>query len=188
MITELEAAARKVASLAYPDLESDGALPEVRDMGELLTYYRQPLANLNQLRKVNEPVLRQLAGACRGQQGENHLIVLFEREFRPIPRREALNALAEQRKYAFQSSELFTITNTKESFDAGALADFLKGVPLTLHFIYVTGKNPSATGNVLENSGDVYSAFSKVAKATGGVCTATAEPAEGLEAVLKSWK
>jgi hypothetical protein len=187
VIVELEAAARRVASMAYPDLESNGSLPEVRDLGELLNYYRQPLANLAQLRKVNEPVLRQLAGACRGQQGENHIIVLFEREFRPIPRREALNVLAEMRKYAFQASELFTITNTKEPFDAGALAEFLKGVPLTLHFVYVTGKGTSATGNMLENSGDVYSAFSKVARATGGVCTATAEPRDGLEAVLKAW-
>ncbi len=188
VIGELETAARNIASLAYPDLESNGALPEVRDMSELFNFYRQGLANLAVLRKANDASLRQLAGAFRGQKGENHIIVLFEREFRPVPRREALNVLADMPKIAFQANELFTIGSVKEPFDAAALAGFLKSVPLTLHFVYVTGKTTSATGNLLENSGDVYSAFSKAAQATGGVCTATAEPSDGLEAVLKSWQ
>ena len=188
VIGELEKAARNIASLAYPDLESDGALPEVRDMGELFNLYRQGLANLAVLRKANDASLRQLAGAFRGQKGQNHIIVLFEREFRPVPRREALNVLADMPRVAFQANELFTIGNLKEPFDAAALAEFFKGVPLTLHFVYVTGKTSSATGNLLENSGDVYSAFSKAAQATGGVCATTAEPAAGLESVLKSWQ
>ena len=188
VIAELEIAARNIASLAYPDLESSGGLEEVRDMGELFNLYRQGLANLTVLRKANDSSLRQLAGAFRGQKGENHVIVLFEREFRPVPRREALNILADMPKIAFQANELFTIGTLKEPFDAAALSDFLKSVPLTLHFVYVTGKTTSATGNLLENSGDVYSAFSKAAQATGGVCETTAEPADGLKAVMKAWK
>ena len=192
VIKDLETAVRNLEGFVMPsDVPSSGGMggsPETRDLSELFNGYRQGLANLAVLRKVNDAALRQLAGAFRGQKGENHVIVMFEREFRPVPRREALNILGDMPKYAFQANELFTIGNLKEPFDAAALAEFFKGVPLTLHFVYVTGKTTSATGNLLENSGDVYSAFSKAAQATGGVCATTAEPADGLKAVMKAWK
>jgi hypothetical protein len=192
VVKDLETAVRNLEGFVMPsDVPQGGGMggsPETRDMSELFNAYRQGLANLAVLRKVNEGALRQLAGAFRGQKGENHVIVLFEREFRPVPRREALNILGDMPKFAFQANELFTIGNLKEPFDASALAEFFKEVPLTLHLVYVTGKAASATANLLENSGDAYSAFSKTAKATGGVCETTAEPADGLKAVMKAWK
>jgi len=157
-------------------------------MRNLFLHYRQKLSNLNMLRKVNETTLRQLAGAFRGQPGENHIVILFEREFRPIPNRETLNVLRNTSLCASQSNELFSSDNLKEPFDTAALAGFFKQVPLTQHFIYITSKNSSIYGNKFENSGDVYGAFSKVAKATGGICESLAEPKAGLKAVVMAWK
>jgi hypothetical protein len=188
VISELELALRNLEGFVLPtDVPSDGS-PETRDMGELFNFYRQGLANLNQLRKVNDASLRQLADAFRNQQGENHIVVLFEREYRPIPRREALNILADMPKFAFLSNEIFLTGNVNEPFDAGALAEYFKQMSLTQHFVYVTAKKTSATGNLLENSGDIYSAFSKIAKETGGSWLATSEPVDGLKAIEKSWK
>jgi hypothetical protein len=188
VINELEIAARRIADFAYPDMAQSGGIPETRDLSELFVFYRQELANLSQLRMVNDASLRQLTAAFRGQKGENHVIVLFEREFRPIPRREALNALGEMPRFAFLSNELFLTGNTKEPFDVAALIDYFKQVPLTQHFLYVTSKNTSISGNMLENSGDIYSAFGKIAEATGGVSKTIAEPVDGLEAVVKAWQ
>ena len=192
VIKDLELAVRNLEGFVLPaDGPAGGGMtgaPETRDLSELFNLYRQGLANLAQLRQVNEASLRKLAAAFQGQKGENHIIVLFEREFRPVPRREALNVLGDMPKYAFFANELFTIGNVKEPFDAAALTEFFQAVPLTQHFIYITSKSTSASGNLLENSGDVYSAFSKVAKATGGVCETNAEPQDGLKAVLKNWK
>ncbi len=191
VINELELAVRNLEGLVLPsDVPQGGMndLPETRDLSELFNFYRQALLNLTQLRKVNDASLRQLADAFRGQQGENHIIVLFEREFRPVPRREALNILADMPKFAFQANEMFLTGGMKEPFDANALAEYFKQVTLTQHFIYLTAKKTSATGNLLENSGDIYSAFSKIAGATGGSCLATSEPVDGLKAVLKAWK
>lgn len=188
VISELELAVRNLEGFVLPSgVPSDGS-PETRDMSELFNFYRQGLANLTQLRKVNDASLRQLADAFRNQQGENHIVVLFEREYRPVPRREALNILADMPKFAFQANEMFLTGGVKESFDAAALAEYFRQVSLTQHFIYVTAKQTSATGNLLENSGDIYSVFSKIAKETGGSCLATAEPVDGLKAVLKAWK
>jgi len=183
IIGELDAAAREIEELAYPT----GALDATKDMNELFILYRQALANLNHLRKFNAASLRRLAGAFSGHKGENHIIILFEREFRPIPRREALNVLADTPKFAFQSNELFATGNMKEIFAVAALANDFNMVPLAQHFIYVTSKHTSSTGNLFENSGDVYAAFSRIALATGGVCRTISEPVSGLEAVFTSW-
>jgi len=192
VINELELAVRNLEGLVLPsDVPQGGGmsgLPETRDLSELFNFYRQALLNLTQLRKVNDASLRQLADAFRGQQGENHIIVIFEREFRPVPRREALNILADMPKFAFQANEMFLTGGNKEPFNADALTEYFKQVNLTQHFVYLTAKKASATGNLLENSGDIYSLFSKIAGATGGSCLATAEPVDGLKAVLKAWK
>jgi hypothetical protein len=184
VIKNLDTAAREIEELAYPT----GAIDTTKDLNELFILYRQELANLNQLRKVKDTSLRKLTSAFRGQKGENHLIVLFEREFRPIPRREALNALADMPKFAFQSNELFFPSNVREPFDIAALADYYRQVPLTQHFIYITSKNTLAGVNLLENSNDIYSTFSKLAEATGGVCVTISEPTAGLQSIMKAWK
>ena len=188
VISELELAVRNLEGLIIPSGVQGDPLPETRDLSELFNFYRQALLNLTQLRKVNDASLRQLADAFRGQQGENHIIVMFEREFRPVPRREALNILADMPKFAFQANEMFLTGGMSEPFNTAALAEYFKQVSLTQHFIYLTSKKTSATGNLLENSGDIYSAFSKIAGATNGSCLATSEPVDGLKAVLKAWK
>jgi hypothetical protein len=184
IIEDLNAAALEIAELAYPT----GAADPLKDLGEVFILYRQGLANLRQLRQVSAASLHRLSGAFAGQKGENHVIVLFEREFRPVPRREALNALADMPVFAMKANEMFSATAPDPPFDVPALAAFFRSVPLTLHFVYVTSKNTTVAGNRFESSGDIYSAFSRLARATGGVCTATAEPGDGLAAVLKSWK
>ncbi len=192
VIKDLETAVRNLEGFIMPmDVPADGGMmgtPETRDLTELFAFYRQGLENLNQLRLANDKSLRQLAAAFSGQKGENHIIVLFEREFRPVPRREAMNVLADMPKFAFQSNELFLTGNTKEPFDVAALADYYKQVPLTQHFIYVTSKSTASSGSLLENSSDIYSTFSKLAEASGGVCKTIAEPTAGLEAIMKAWK
>ncbi len=184
IIGDLDAAAREIEELAYPS----GALDPNKDMDELFILYRQALANLNQLRKIDDAALRRLAGVFRGHPGQNHIIILFEREFRPIPRREALNVLGEMPKFAMQANELFASGSMKEPFAAAALAGEFKQVPLAQHFLYITSKSVSASGNLFENSGDIYSAFNRIALATGGICRTIPEPVAGLEAIVTSWE
>jgi len=188
VIKDLEIAVRNLEDFLVGEYAGSGGVPETRDMTELFTPYRMGLANLGQLRMVNDKTLRQLSAAFRGQKGENHIIVLFEREFRPVPRREALNVLADMPKFAFLANELFLTGDTKEPFDIAALIEYYKQVPLAQHFIYVTSKSTSSSGNLLESSNDMYSAFSKLAEATGGVCKTIAEPTAGLQAIMKAWK
>ena len=139
IIGDLDAAAREIEELAYPT----GALDTTKDMNELFILYRQALANLNQLRKINAASLRRLAGAFRGHKGENHIIILFEREFRPIPRREALNVLADTPRFAIPVQRAVRHRQHEGDFRRRRPGQRLQQVPLAQHFIYITSKHTS---------------------------------------------
>ena len=70
VIKDLETAVRNLEGFVMPaDGPASGGMggaPETRDLSELFNGYRQGLANLAVLRKVNDAALRQLAGAFRG--------------------------------------------------------------------------------------------------------------------------
>jgi len=161
-----------------------GPADDESDLSNLFMRYSQGLGDLQQLRKVNETALRQTAGLFRNQRGQNHIILLFEREFRPIPNRDALNQLRETPIFAMRANELFASDNLKAPVDVDAIGELFKQIPLTLHFLYIKSKSNFSSGATFENSGDMYAAFSKIAKTTGGVCDTIAEPTAGLKSIM----
>lgn len=161
-----------------------GPANDESDLSNLFMRYSQGLGDLQQLRKVNETALRQTAGLFRNQRGQNHIVLLFEREFRPIPNRDALNQLRDIPVFAMRANELFASDNLKAPVDADVIGELFKQVPLTLHFLYIKSKSNFTAGATFENSGDMYAVFSKIAKTTGGVCDTIAEPAAGLKSIM----
>ncbi len=186
IIKDMEGVVRSIDSNVLGTGAPDDAEDGVNGLRNLFTRYRMGLVNLQQLRTVNEPALRQIAGLFRNQPGQNHVILVFERESRPIPNHDAMNELHKIPEYSMQSSELFASDNLNAPVNADAMSEFFKQVPLTLHFLYIKSKSNLTTDAVFENSGDIYSAFSKIAKTTGGVCDTIAEPATGLQSVMKA--
>ena len=182
VIKDMEGVVRGIETLVLGVGAADPG--EELDLRNLFLRYRQSFGDLQQLRKVNEAALRQIAGLFRNQRGQNHMVLLFEREFRPVPNREALNQLREFPVFAMQANELFASDNLKVPFNADAIGELFKQVPLTLHFLYINSKSGSTSGATFENSGDMYAVFSKIAKTTGGVCNTSAEPAAGLKSIM----
>jgi hypothetical protein len=180
VIKDMEGIVRLIENIVL----GTGPADEEGDLSNLFMRYSQGLVNLQQLRKVNEPALRQIAGLFRDQRGQNHIVLLFEREIRPVPNRDALNQLRDSPVFAMRANELFASDNLKAPFDTDAIGELFKQVPLTLHFLYVKSNSNFTTTTIFENSGDMYAAFSKIAKTTGGVCDTIAEPAAGLKSVM----
>ena len=180
VIKDMEGVVRDIEA----NVLKESPMAETSDLRNLFMRYRQYLDNLQQLRHVNDAALRQIAGLFRGQRGENHVILQFEREFRPIPNREALNRINDFPVFAIQANELFASDNLKEVVDADAIGELFKQVPLTFHFLYVKSKSNFIRGASYENSGDLYAAFSKIAKTTGGFCDSITKPVAGLESVM----
>jgi hypothetical protein len=180
VIKDMEGIVRNLETIVL----GTGPADEEGDLRTLFMRYSQGLGNLQQLRKVNEPALRQIAGLFRNQRGQNHIVLLFEREFRPVPNRDALNQLRDNPVFAMQANELFASDNLKAPFNADAIGELFMQAPLTLHFLYVKSKSNFTAGDTFENSGDMYAVFSKLAKTTGGVCVTIAEPVAGLKSIM----
>jgi hypothetical protein len=159
------------------------------DLKNNLANYRQFTANLMQLRRVNDQLLRQMLGVFRSQPGSNHLIVIYEQELRPIPQRRAMDVLREDAKLSFMSQELFAQQSTKPPFDAEAFASLCAQVPLTAHFLYFKPKTgDSLSADFFDNSGDMYGAFGKVTGSTGGVNETVGEVKAGLKTIVNALK
>jgi hypothetical protein len=182
VIKDMESVVRNIETIV---LEIGPADPgEELNLSNLFMRYKQSFSDLQQLRKINEAALRQIAGLFRNQRGQNQLALLFEREFRPVPTGEALNKLRELPVFAMQANELFASDNPKPLFNADAIGELFKQAPLTFHFLYVKSNSNFSSGATFENSGDVYSVFSKLAKNSGGICDTIAEPVAGLKAIM----
>jgi hypothetical protein len=117
VIKDMEGIVRLIENIVL----GTGPADEEGDLSNLFMRYSQGLVNLQQLRKVNEPALRQIAGLFRDQRGQNHIVLLFEREIRPVPNRDALNQLRDSPVFAMRANELFASDNLKAPFDTDAI-------------------------------------------------------------------
>jgi hypothetical protein len=151
-----------------------------------LTLYRQSLANLQSLRKVNQTLLSQTVDMYKTQQGKNHIVMIYQAEFRPIPNKDTLNRLRAIPVISFEANDLFASTDQNPPLDAGGLIDTFKEIPITLHFLYIKPKDVSMFQDIREHSVDMYNVFSRIAKATGGIVETTASPEAALKTLVQA--
>jgi hypothetical protein len=151
-----------------------------------LTMYRQDMENLLALRRVNEPLLLKIVEMFKNQPGENHMVMIYEAEFRPIPNKETLSRLRAIPDLAFIVAELFASDDQKSPLDAPKFIDLLTEANISLHFLYIKPKDRSSVQDFKEHSGDMYDVFSQIAKATGGIVETTANPHAALKLLTQT--
>lgn len=151
-----------------------------------LNMYRQDMENLRTLRQVNESLLMKIVDMFKTQQGKNHLVMLYEAEFRPIPNKETLSRLRAIPEIAFIVAELFASDDQKSPLDAEKFIDIFGAGKVTLHFLYIKPKDKSLVQDFKEHSADMYDVFTKIAKATGGIVETTANPEAALKSLVKA--
>jgi len=152
----------------------------------ILVNYRQLLDNIRSLRKLDEPFFLGLAQTLKNLQGKNYLYILYQKELRPIPRNSLLSDLKEISDIKFDAISLFETGIDKDLMDVEKVSQAMKAGSVTVNFIYInmeTGRGMST--ELKEFSTDVYSAFSKLAGATGGIVETTAKPVLALEKAVK---
>lgn len=151
-----------------------------------LTMYRQDMENLRTLRKVNEPLLLKIVDMFKNQPGKNHMIMIYEAEFRPIPNKDTLSRLRGIPEIAFIVAELFASDDQKSPLDAPKFIDLLREAKISLHFLYIKPKDKTSVQDFKEHSADMYDVFSQIAKATGGIVETTANPQAALKSLIKA--
>lgn len=151
-----------------------------------LNMYRQDMENLRTLRKVNEPLLMKIVDMFKNQPGKNHMVMIYEAEFRPIPDKDTLSRLRGIPEIAFIVAELFASDDQKSPLDAPKFIDLLREAKISLHFLYIKPKDKTSVQDFKEHSADMYDVFSQIAKATGGIVETTASPQAALKSLIKA--
>jgi hypothetical protein len=154
------------------------------DIKSSMIQYRQLLANMRNLRKLNENLFMKLAELFKKETGKNYLYVFYQEELRIIPNRKTLQKLKDSLEFNADTVELFEAENSEEFLNVENVSMALKDASVTLNFIYINKDDKQREWmEVKEFSGDIYSVLSKLATATGGQIESTSKP----EAVLKEW-
>lgn len=147
------------------------------DIKSDLVNYRQLLENMDKIRMVKEPLLLKLAEVARQQTGQKKLFVFYDKEYIPIPNRETMDNLRQNRALSFDATELFEASEAEAPINVETVGKAFTDAAVTFNFIYIN-KQVSRDRRFLmkDQSQNVYSCLSKLAKVTGGIVETTSKP------------
>ena len=152
------------------------------DLKNILINYRQLLDTIINLRKLDGPFFLGLANALKKLKGKNYLYILYQKELRAIPSNNIMIALKEIREIKFDVMSLFETRIDKEVMDVERVSQAMATAGVTVNFIYINlDRSRGMSTELKELSADIYDAFSKLARSTGGIVDTTSKPAKALE-------
>ncbi len=158
------------------------------NIDSVLQAYRENRQYLRQVTEGQEQKLLKYANIFRSvKHGDNHIIMFFQKQYRPIPDRIKLDQLRGSVQYGFKAMEVFTQEKFKDAPDFKKISAALKYAGVKFHFLYMEGKIIRSRREVeyVENMVEFYSTYSDVAKATNGLNLTTAKPSNFLNKVEK---
>lgn len=152
---------------------------------EVLINYSQQRNSLSALRQNMKKKLTGYIDIFRSVKGENHVLMFFEKEFRPVPDKKIMGRLRESPAISFTAAEAFIEEHYKSGIDPKQLAAGYTSANIRFHFLYLQGKGAKTRRGVdyLENSGELYDIFTELAKATGGINTTSSKTSAFLKEV-----
>ncbi|MGD2087839.1 MAG: hypothetical protein PVH61_16800 [Candidatus Aminicenantes bacterium] len=159
--------------------------PDSTQQKHLTSQYRQLKENLFAIRKLNEKLFLDLAAMFKQAKGKNHIIIFYEKRMRVIPNRQTMDRLRADPEVRYDINEVLEAESAKEVMNVNAVIQALKDAGAKLHFVYLNTKvRRSRDMELREFSGDIYNAFSKIAKETGGTVRIASRAEAGLKEIL----
>lgn len=172
------------AGLGITNESGPGAFP--LGLKANLVSYRQLLDEMRNLRKLNENLFLKIAEKLKNLKEKNYIYIIYQKELRIIPGHVVMETLRNNKDIGFDAMEVFRQDENKEFINIKKVSKALNESAITLNFLYIKANEKRLSGTELkEFSGDVYSIFSKLAKATGGVVCATSNPRAALKKTIK---
>lgn len=153
-----------------------------QDVKNLIAAYENNRKELIRTRRVNEQLLLEFSDVFARSKKitgdtENQIYLFFQKEYRPIPDGDTMNILRENMEISFQAVEVFLAERSKMDFASDQVAEELRNGGVIFNFIYISPKEiPTGRYQLIDNSGDFYSAMSKIVDMTGGKIITTAQP------------
>lgn len=156
--------------------------------GDQLQTYQQNRTNLSTLRGSYEEKLMKYTDIFRRVRGDNHLLMFLQQEFRPIPDIKAMDRLRSWAGSKKKVNEVFLIEKSEAKIDLEKIQTLFRYAGVKFHFLYLKGKKIQFSRGVeyLENTGHLYSLFSKLSKATSGIKLVSSKPSSFVKRVGQS--
>ena len=152
----------------------------------LLPRYREALMNMEELRVVEEKLFLMFARQLKIIGGQKIVFFFYQREFRP----EISGTVYDIIQSEFQDrpnimaevNDLFAFYRRDSRLNADRIKQAFADSSLDFYFLFMDRRPEGAPGIIMrEQSEDVFSTFSEVTKATGGLIRTSQNPAMGFK-------
>ncbi|MGD2245708.1 MAG: hypothetical protein PVI11_04085 [Candidatus Aminicenantes bacterium] len=161
------------------------------ELDEQLMLYQGLLQKLEVLRQVEQMKLMDFARLLRTREGQKNVFLFYQKEFIPQVEPQILNAYMSQfqvRPDLVQTiMEVMNFNFRDITFDVDLVKQAYADSSIAIHFLFVSTPPMRLPGVRLEErSGDIYGAFSQMARATGGYIDSSANPAALFRSAVES--
>lgn len=156
-----------------------------------LERYQQILGRLTGIRYVDEGRLLEFARYLRDRSGQKHVFLFYQKELIPqINYRELMELESNNQgspDMIMKLNELFNFYKRDVDFDVDRVKKAFSDSSIAVHFMLITQQRPKMGGltrdmmTMEEHSEDIFSAFSEMAQATGGLVVSSANAASSFE-------
>ncbi len=167
------------------------------DMEAKLQNYESNLHRLEGMRTINGKKLLEFANYLKSLEGQKHVFLFYQKElipkidYRAIMQLESLNQ--NHPDLIMKLYELFDFYKRDIAFDVDKVKQAFSDSLISIHFLLITAQRPqmqsleySNTIRMEEQTEDIYSAFSEMAKATGGLIDSSANAAVSFEKAVEA--
>jgi len=185
----------RMGSLEYRSLLKDISAYMSAPSEETLPICRLLLSRLEELRYVDENKLMEFADFLKAKEGQKHVYLFYQKEvipqLGPATFTQLMSMNQDKQHFLFQLLDLFSSYRRDITFNIDRIKQVFADSSITIHFLYITklptlyddGRIPSAM-KWREQSEDIYSAFSEMAKATGGLTDSSANAAAAFQRAI----
>jgi len=169
------------------------------DLDDKLQKYGETLSRLESLRYIDEKKLVDFARLLKSREGQKHVFFFYQKEVVPkINAKEIQKLMMENQDrpdIQLGLMEKFEFFKRDVSFDVAAVQKAFSDSSIAVHFLYITRtrialadvtQNQSAALSMEEQSEDVFSAFSAIARATGGLMDSSASAEKSFQRAVEA--
>jgi VWFA-related protein len=169
------------------------------DLDDKLQKYGETLSRLESLRYVDEKKLVDFARLLKSREGQKHVFFFYQKEVVPkINAKEIQKLMMENQDrpdIQLGLMEKFEFFKRDVTFDVSAVQKAFSDSSIAVHVLYLTRtriamadvtQGRGAALSLEEQSEDVFSAFSEIARATGGLIDSSASAERSFQRAVEA--
>ena len=181
LISSVETGQKKLDQFTESVSIAGSAMDLCDAAGLLLSTYSLTLKMLENIRYVDQQKLLEFSNYLREKEGQKHVFLFYQREFIPVIEQRIISILMsicqDSPGVLGELSGLFQFYRRDISLDVERVKQAFADSSISIHFMFFTKPAKHIPGvRMEEHSEDIFSAFSEMAKATGGLIESSANP------------